>query len=127
MTTAEILQRWFGPGGARIVLLVAAVLLAAVILGYGVLIVLEALRAGMPWRALLSGVLDLLALGYWLRIARTQWRQLRPLSPPPDSAGEPTGIWGVGGPSVRVPGGTGKFRVDRRRPADDDTESGTGP
>jgi len=89
--------------------------------------VVEALRAGMPWRALLSGVLDLLALGLWLRMVRTRWRQLRALPAPPDAAGESTGIWGVGGPGVRVPGGTGNFRFDRRRAADDDTEGGTGP
>jgi len=127
MTTAEKLKNWFGPAGARIVLLVAAVLLVAVIVGCGALIVVEALRAGLPWRALLSGVLDLLALILWLRIVRTRWRQLRALPAPPDSAGEPSGIWGVGGPGVRVPGGTGNFKIDRRKAADDDTESGTGP
>jgi hypothetical protein len=127
MTTAEKLATWFGPGGARIVLLVAAALLVAVIVGCGALIVIEALREGMSWRALLSGMLDLLALGVWLRIVRTQWRRLRALPAAPEGAGEPTGIWGVGGPGVRVPGGTGKFRLDRRAPADDDTESGTGP
>lgn len=126
MSTAEKLKDWFGPAGARIVLLVAAVLLAAVIVGYGALIVIEALRAGLAWRALLWGVLDLLALGLWLWMVRTCWRQLQTLPAPPDS-GEPTGIWGVGGPGVRVPGGTGKFRLDRRKAADDDTESGTGP
>ncbi|HMD59766.1 MAG TPA: hypothetical protein VKG66_08275 [Steroidobacteraceae bacterium] len=126
MSTLEKLKIWFGPVGARIVLLVAAVLLAAVIVICGALIVLEAMRAGLPWRALLCGVLDLLALGLWLRIVRTRWRQLRAL-PPPDSVGEPTGIWGVGGPGVRVPGSTGKFRIDRRAAADDDTEGGTGP
>ena len=127
MTTAEKLKDWFGPTGARMVLLVVAVLLAAVIAGYGALIAIEALRAGLPLRALLSGVLDLLALGLWLRIVRTHWRQLRALPASPDSAGEPTGIWGVGGPGVRVPGGTGNFRIDRRKAADDDTEGGTGP
>ncbi len=127
MSTAEKLQIWFGPAGARIVLLVAAVLLAAVIVGDGTLIVIEALRAGLPWWALLWGVLDLLALGLWLRIVRTRWRQLRELPAPPDSAGDPTGIWGVGGPGVRVPGGTGNFKFDRRKAADDETESGTGP
>jgi len=127
MTSAEKLKDWFGPAGARIVLLLAAVLLAAVIAGYGLVVVVEALRAGMPWRALLSGVLDLLALGLWLRMVRTRWRQLRALPAPPDAAGESTGIWGVGGPGVRVPGGTGNFRFDRRRAADDDTEGGTGP
>jgi hypothetical protein len=127
MSTAEKLKDWFGPAGARIVLLVAAVLLAAIIVADGTLIVVEALRAGLPWWALLWGVLDLLALGFWLRIVRTRWRQLSELLAPPDSAGEPTGIWGVGGPGVRVPGGTGKFKFDRRKAADDETESGTGP
>jgi hypothetical protein len=127
MTTAEKLAGWFGPGGARIVLLAAAVLLVAVIAGCGAFIVVESLRQGMSWWALLAGVLDLLALGLWLRIARTQWRRLRALQGPLENAGEPTGIWGVGGPGVRVPGGTGKFRLDRRAPPDDDTEGGTGP
>jgi hypothetical protein len=127
MSTAEKLKDWFGPAGARIVLLAAAVLLAAVIAGYGTLIVIEALRAGLPWRALLSGVLDLLALGLWLRMVRTPWRQLRALPASADIAGDATGIWGVGGPGVRVPGGTGNFRIDRRKAADDDTEGGTGP
>jgi hypothetical protein len=127
MSTAEKLKDWFGPAGARIVLLVAAVLLAAVIAGNGALIVTEALRAGLPLRALLFGVLALLALGLWLRMVRTRWRQLRALPASPDNAGEPTGIWGVGGPGVRVPGGTGNFRIDRRKAADDDTEGGTGP
>jgi hypothetical protein len=127
MTFAEKLKIWFGPGGARVVLLVAAVLVAAVIAGCGAFIVIRAMRAALPWRALLSGVLALLALGVWLRIVRTRWRQLRASPTQLESAGEPTGIWGVGGPGVRVPGGTGKFRLDRRAPPDDDTEGGTEP
>ena len=127
MTSAEKLKIWFGPSGARVVLLGAAVLVAIVIVGYGALLVVDALRAGFPWRALLFGVLGLLVFALWLRIVRARWRQLRPLPTPLESAGEPTGIWGVGGPGVRMPGSTGNYKVDRRAPAEDDTEGGTGP
>jgi len=79
----------------------------------------ELMQSGHPLRGVMLAGATLLVLMLGMIVASTQWRgnekpRRRPL--PPDAA-EPTGVWGVGGPSMREPGTTGNWQtrgIDRR-------------
>lgn len=77
------------------------------------------MQAGHPLRGALLGVATLLLLLVGLLVAAAQWRRARESARPlvPSDGSDQTGIWGVGGPSMREPGTTGNWparRVDRR-------------
>jgi hypothetical protein len=82
--------------------------------------IVRALRAGLTLRALLIALGAVLLLLFLLRAMSLNRRATRaPGTHPGDDpgAGEPTGVWGVGGPAMREPGTTGVYRgpgVDRR-------------
>jgi hypothetical protein len=104
----------------RLVWLALTVAIMALFGAWAAIGVSAMMQTGHPLRAaaLAIGTLFLMLLG--LLAAAAQWRGAggsdgRPIVPP--DAGEPTGIWGVGGPSMREPGSTGGWstrRVDRR-------------
>jgi hypothetical protein len=81
----------------------------------------DLMQNGHPLRgALLAGVTVLLLM-LGLLVTQAQWHDKQPKSRrrvlPPDAAAEQTGVWGVGGPSMREPGNTGNWqvrKVDRR-------------
>jgi hypothetical protein len=80
----------------------------------------DLMQSNHPLRAALLGGVTLLLLILGLLVAAAQWRgkpppRRRPMLPP--DGGDQTGIWGVGGPSMREPGNTGNWatrKVDRR-------------
>lgn len=104
----------------RLAWLAIAVAIMALIGAWAAVEVADLMQAGHPLRgaALAMGTMFLMLLG--LLVAAAQWRDTprsgeRPILPPDGS--DQTGIWGVGGPSMREPGTTGNWRaprVDRR-------------
>jgi hypothetical protein len=71
----------------------------------------------------LVAVLGLGALWLWMRLLREQWTRLRVESPGTQPESEDSGIWGVGGPGMRVPGNTGLTPILPRRRAEDEDPS----
>lgn len=110
----------FGSRGARLALLTSGVAFMALIGIWAVIAVIAAWQAGHILRGVFLGLAALLLLLLSLRIMTVNWRATsapapRPLLPADGS--EQTGIWGVGGPSMREPGSTGDWplrSVDRR-------------
>jgi hypothetical protein len=104
----------------RLAWLAFAVAIMALIGAWAAVKVAAMMQAGHPLRgaALAIGTLLLMLLG--LLVAAAQWRGIsRSGEPPilPSDGSDQTGIWGVGGPSMREPGSTGSWparRVDRR-------------
>ena len=104
----------------RLVWLALAVAIMALIGAWAAVEVVAMMQAGHPLRgaALAMGTIFLMLLG--LVIAAEQRRDTarsdeRPSLP--SDGNDQTGIWGVGGPSMREPGTTGNWhvpRVDRR-------------
>jgi hypothetical protein len=89
-------------------LLVLAVLSLLVILTISGYLVLDGLRHGRKLQTLGIAVLALMAILLWLRVVHARWQLLRVHTFPP-AASEETGIWGVGGPGMRMPGATGIY------------------
>ena len=113
-----VLER-FGARWARVALLVIGILFIGLICSWAALGVTAAWRTGHELKALVDAAIALLLVLLSLRIMAVNWRATRhpPEAPAllPDS-NEQTGIWGVGGPSMREPGQTGVFpprRPDR--------------
>ena len=80
----------------------------------------ELMQNGHPLRAVLLGGVTLLILMLAVMVGSAQSRAREPPRRrrilPPDAADQ-TGVWGVGGPSMREPGSTGnwsKRKFDRR-------------
>jgi hypothetical protein len=116
-------HRWIerrGPRRARQALVVATALYVAMILGAAVLLLRQADAWERRLRIGLVAVLALVALWLWLRLLREQWGRLRVESQGTQPESEDSGVWGVGGPGMRVPGNTGLTRILPRRRAEDD-------
>ncbi|MGH8232320.1 MAG: hypothetical protein ACRESY_10905 [Steroidobacteraceae bacterium] len=109
----HLIEQW-GPGRARLVLIVLTVLYAALLLAAGVLLAAHDLPWARRLRVVLIVLLALSALWLWLRVVRIQWARLRVMSGTTPESDE-TGIWGVGGPGIRTPGSTGITRILRER------------
>jgi hypothetical protein len=109
-----------GRRAARLAWLAFAVAIMALIGAWAAVEVVAMMQAGHPLRgaALAMGAVFLMLLG--LLVTAAQWRGTsRPGEPPilPPDGSDQTGIWGVGGPSMREPGSTGNWparHVDRR-------------
>lgn len=109
-----------GRRAVRLAWLAFAVAIMALIGAWAAVEVSAMMQAGHPLRgaALAMGTMFLMLLG--LLVGAAQWRGTgrsddRPILPADGS--DQTGIWGVGGPSMREPGTTGNWRaprVDRR-------------
>jgi hypothetical protein len=119
-TPDQGLTERLGPRRAKQALLVLAVLSLLIIVGAGVVLVLDALRDERRLQAAAIAVLAVMAILLWLRIVRNRWLslQIQTLSPP--AASEETGVWGVGGPGMRTPGATGIYGAISGRRFDDD-------
>ncbi|MBS0386948.1 MAG: hypothetical protein JSR15_00605 [Proteobacteria bacterium] len=114
-----VLER-FGTRWARLALVVIGVVFIALICSWAAIGVASAWRAGHEFKALADGAIALLLVLLSMRVMALNWRATRvpPQQPAvlPDG-NEQTGVWGVGGPSMREPGQTGVFpprRPDRR-------------
>jgi hypothetical protein len=106
-----VLER-FGSRGARLALIVVGVLFIVLICGWAAYSVAGAWRAGHSLKALADGAIALLLVLLSLRIMAVNWRATRAQESQPavlPDGNEQTGIWGVGGPSMREPGSTGVF------------------
>ena len=109
-----------GRRALRLAWLAFAVAIMALVGAWAAVEVVALMQAGHPLRgaALAMGTMFLMVLG--LLVAASEWRGTpgsgkRPALPTDGS--DQTGIWGVGGPSMREPGTTGNWRaprVDRR-------------
>jgi hypothetical protein len=109
-----------GRRAARFVLLAFTVAIMALFGAWAAVEAAAMIQAGHPLRgaALAMGTMFVLLLG--VLACAAQWRGTagsaeRPMLPSDGS--DQTGIWGVGGPSMREPGTTGNWRaprVDRR-------------
>jgi hypothetical protein len=95
--------------GGRLTLLIVAVLSLLVIVGLGATLLLDALHSGRRPQALAIVVLSGIALLLGLRFVQQRWWLLRMTAALPPPASEETGIWGVGGPGMRMPGTTQMF------------------
>ena len=116
-------HRWIehrGPRRGRQALIIATALYLALILGATVLLLRHA-DAWERWlRIGLIALLALVALWLWLRLLREQWARLRVDTQGTGPETDDSGVWGVGGPGMRVPGNTGLTRILPRRRSDDD-------
>jgi multisubunit Na+/H+ antiporter MnhB subunit len=111
----SIVQR-FGTRGARVALIGSCAVFMILIGGWAAYAIMAALRAGLALRGILIALGTFLLLLLALRVMSLNWRVTRARDAPPEGS-EPTGVWGVGGPSMRVPGSTGVYRTptaDRR-------------
>ena len=115
-----------GPRGVRLAL-VSSGLLFMVLLGAWAAIETAAMyQQGHPVRSALLAMVALLLLLLTWRVIGMNWRAMDTLQQPPGAppdGSDQTGIWGVGGPSMREPGSTGVWparNVDRRYEDRDD-------
>ncbi len=117
--SAWVIER-FGPRGARAALITSGVVFMALIGWWASVEVLSAWRAGHALRALSEALIALLLAVVSLRIMIVNWRATRAAEDRPvvlPDGNDQTGVWGVGGPSMREPGSTGAWPmrgVDRR-------------
>ena len=102
----------FGVRGARAALVTSGVLFIALLGIWAGIEIRAAWHAGHVLKGVLLGLVALLLLSLSLRILAVNWRATRPGEEPPvlsPDGNEQTGVWGVGGPSMREPGSTGVF------------------
>ena len=117
--SAWVIER-FGPRGARLALTTSGVVFMALIGWWAKVEVMAAWRAGHALRGVSAGVIALLLLALSLRIMIVNWRATRAAEDRPvvlPDGNDQTGVWCVGGPSMREPGSTGAWPmrgVDRR-------------
>jgi hypothetical protein len=110
----------FGQRWARLALFCIGVAFVGLIAAWAAVNVGTAWRGGHALRGLFDGAIAVLLVTLSLRIMAVNWRATRPRAEPPvvtaDSADQ-SGVWGVGGPSMREPGSTGAWPlrgIDRR-------------
>ena len=106
------------PRGVRVVLAGVGVLVMAVLAAWSLVGIVPMFQQGRPLLATFLAVVMMVFLSVSISVFVVSWRASaeRPVVPA-DSAADQTGIWGVGGPSMREPGSTGVWparRVDRR-------------
>jgi len=110
----------FGQRWARLALICTGVVFVALIGGWAAASVASAWHDGHALRGLLEGAIALLLVTLSLRIMAVNWRAMRPHGELPvvvADAPDQSGVWGVGGPSMREPGSTGAWPtrgIDRR-------------
>jgi hypothetical protein len=116
-----LIERW-GPRRAKQVVLTLALLSLMLIVTASALLVFDALRSQREVQAAAIAVLALMALLLWMRVVRSRWALLQVQSFEPSPANEETGVWGVGGPGMRIPGATGIFgpTIANRRQSEHD-------
>ncbi len=115
----------FGARGARVALVGSGALFIVLLGAWSAYEISAAMRAGLALRGIVIGLGSLLLLLVALRVMSLNWWVTRASDPPmtPPDPNEQTGIWGVGGPSMREPGTTGVYRApvaDRRYESRDD-------
>ena len=116
----------FGSRWARLALIVAGIVFIALICGWAAVGVAGAWRAGHEFKALTDAAIALLLILLSVRIMAVNWRATRERGDQPAipaDGSEQTGVWGVGGPSMREPGSTGAWPLrgmDRRYENPDD-------
>lgn len=110
----------FGQRWARLALFCIGAVFVALIGIWAAASVAAAWRGGHALRGLVEGAIAALLVVLALRIMAVNWRATRPRGDDPvataDSADQ-SGVWGVGGPSMREPGSTGAWPmrgIDRR-------------
>jgi len=110
----------FGQRWARLALFCIGAVFVGLICIWAAASVAAAWRGGHALRSLAEGATALLLVTLALRIMAVNWRATRPRRDGPvvvaDSADQ-SGVWGVGGPSMREPGSTGAWPMrgtDRR-------------
>jgi hypothetical protein len=110
----------FGPRGARVALVASGLIFIALLGTWAAVQVAAAWHAGHVFKGLLIGAAALLLMLLAQRIMAVNWRATRAAGQPPvvlPDGNDQSGIWGVGGPSMREPGSTGAWKmreVDRR-------------
>jgi hypothetical protein len=115
-----------GPRGVRLALVSSGVSFMALLGIWAVMEVVPMVQHGHTLGAVLLALAALLLVLLAGRVVAINWRAIdAPLRPPgaPPDGNDQTGIWGVGGPSMREPGSTGVWaarHVDRRYENSDD-------
>ncbi len=110
----------FGLRGARAALITSGGVFMALIGWWATVQVMATWRAGHALRALSEALIALFLIAMALRIMAVNWRATRAADDAPVAfadGSDQTGVWGVGGPSMREPGSTGAWPmrgVDRR-------------
>ena len=119
-------MRRVGPRGVRLVLVSSGVVFMALMGAWAVSTVIAMYQSGHPLRGAFLAMAALLLLLLTLRVIALNWRAVGRLAEQPSAlpdGSDQTGIWGVGGPSMREPGTTGAWpvrNVDRRYENRDD-------
>lgn len=102
----------FGQRWARLALICTGAVFVALIVIWAAVNVSAAWRGGHALRGLVDGAVAALLVTLSVRIMVVNWRATRPSGDGPvvvaDSADQ-SGVWGVGGPSMREPGSTGAW------------------
>ena len=108
------------PRGVRVVLAGVGVLVMAVLAAWSLVGIVPMFQQGHALLATFLAIVMMVFLSVSISVFVVYWRATdasaeRPVVPA--DSGDQTGIWGVGGPSMREPGSTGVWparRVDRR-------------
>ena len=104
----------------RLLWLAVGIAILAVVGAWVAVEISDLMQNGHPLRGALLGGVTLLLMILGLLVASAQWRGSEPprrRSHLPPEGADQTGIWGVGGPSMREPGNTGNWstrKIDRR-------------
>jgi hypothetical protein len=114
------------PGGMRLVLVSSGVVFIVLLTAWALKAIVTVFEQGRTFGAVLLAIVTLVLLSAGIGVLLINWRAVHaPAVRPtmvPDS-GDQTGIWGVGGPSMREPGSTGVWparNVNRRYEDRDD-------
>jgi hypothetical protein len=114
------------PRGVRLALVTCGLVVLAVLAALSVMGIITLFEQGHPLSAAFLAMAPLLLLLLGARIIALNWQGGGSSTGPPNAPPEgndPTGNWGVGGPSMREPGSTGVWparHVDRRYEERDD-------
>lgn len=106
--------------GVRLALVSSAAVFILMLAILAAIQIVAMLEQGRTLNGLLLALAALLVLFFAGRVVAMNWHALHRAAQPPGivpDGSDQTGIWGVGGPSMREPGSTGVWparRVDRR-------------